>query len=388
MADDYTLGIEEEYIIVDGETYDAVDSPPKAFMRECRDALGKRVTPEFLRCQVEIGTPVCESLREARHHLVALRRSIVNAAEKHGMHIIASSTHPFAKWMAQHPTQLKRYRELDQDLKGAIRRLLICGMHVHIGIPQEDLRIDIMNQAKYFLPHLLALSCSSPFWGGQNMGLKSYRLAVFDGMPRTGMPDDFDSYGQYQRVIGRLIQTGRMQDASKIWWDLRPSARYPTIEMRVTDVCPRLEDALCIAALFRCVVRYLVNLRNSNRRWRVYPRILLNENRWLAQRHGTSGDMLDLGRTETVPFCSLIEELIDILHEDAQALGCLNEILHARTIIERGSSASRQLDVYEQSLEAGDSEEEALRAVVRDLVAETKADLGYAETRSAAVEAD
>lgn len=370
-----TIGIEEEYLLVDPETYDLVSDPPEVFMKECKDALGAHVTPEFLKCQIEIGTPVCKNPSEARPHLIAYRRTLKNIAEQHNMRLMAASTHPFAQWDRQHHTAAKRYEDLDSDMQGAIRRMLICGMHVHIGIDDPDMRIDLMNQATYFLPHLLALSTSSPYWGGHEMGMKSCRLTVFDGMPRTGLPDQYESWSEYERVVGNLINAGILEDSSKIWWDLRPSSRFPTVEMRITDVCTKVEDALCIAALYQCIMRMLVRLKRNNQRWRVYPRVLVRENRWMAQRTGISGSLIDLGRQECVPFSSLIEEMLDVLLEDAKALGCEKEILHARTILDRGTSACRQQKVFKAAKEKGMENLEAFREVARHLVEETANDL-------------
>lgn len=370
-----TLGVEEEYLLVDPETRDLVKEPSPDFMKECKNRLGERVTPEFLKCQIEIGTPVCNDISDARHHLTALRSVIINTAEKHGMKLIAASTHPFADWGKQEHTSGPRYDLLDADMGGAIRRMLICGMHVHAGIENEELRIDLMNQARYFLPHLLALSTSSPFWTGHDMAMRCTRLGIFDSMPRTGIPDRYESWSEYQRVIARLVKAGVIEDSTKIWWDLRPSARFPTVEMRITDVCTRLEDALCIAALYQSILRMLARLKERNMRWRIYPRLMLEENRWRAQRYGCTNSMIDLGRGDCVPFPALIEEIIDIVKEDATALGCLSEVEHARTIIMRGSSACRQLETFETAQKNGADGAEALKAVVDFLVSETMADL-------------
>ncbi len=370
-----TMGIEEEYLLVDPETRDLVREPPDAFMDECRKQLGDQVTPEFLRSQVEVGTPVCDNVGEARHHLVCLRSTLCRTAERHGMRLFAASTHPSAHWHAQAHTPRKRYDDLARDLQGTIRRLLICGMHVHIGIDDPDLRIDVMNQVKYFLPHLLALTTSSPFWQGNKMGLHSYRLSVFDGMPRTGIPDYFTSWAEYQRLLDRLISAGVIEEPSKIWWDLRPSAHFPTLEMRIADVCTRLEDSLTIAALYQCMVRRLVRLRRQNLKWREYPRVLVRENRWLAQRWGETGKLLDLGKGAQVPFPALLEEIIALIREDAEALDCVKEVEHARTILARGTSASGQLRVYDEAISRGADETEALRDVVDHILAETVADL-------------
>lgn len=370
-----TLGVEEEYLLVDPQTRDLVEEPSPDFMKECKERLGERVTPEFLQCQVEIGTPVCADISEARHHLTALRTAIINTADKYGMKLIAASTHPFADWGRQQHTPSQRYDLLDADMGGAIRRMLICGMHVHAGIEDKDLRVDLMNQMRYFLPHLLALSTSSPFWGGHDMAMKCVRLGIFDSMPRTGLPDRYESWSDYSRVIDRLVSAGVMEDSSKIWWDLRPSARFPTLEMRVTDVCTRLEDALCIAALYQSLLRMLARYKKRNMRWRIYPRLMLEENRWRAQRYGCTKSMIDLGRGECVPFGSLIEEVIEIIEEDATALGCLSEVHHARTILKRGSSACRQTERFAEARNEGADSKEALKAVVDMLVTETAADL-------------
>lgn len=370
-----TLGVEEEYLLVDPESRDLVPDPPPEFMAACKDALGERVTPEFLKCQVEIGTPVCNDIPDVRRHLTDLRRTLIRQAEKHGMRLMAASTHPFGHWEAQKHTAEPRYEHLDEDMQGVIRRMLICGMHVHCGIENPELRIDLMNQVRYFLPHMLALSTSSPFWGGNNLGTHCSRLVVFDALPRTGIPDRFESYAEYERIISRLIKAGVIEDGSKIWWDLRPSARFPTLEMRITDVCTRLEDALCIAAFYQSILRMLCRLRQQNLRWRIYPRFLLEENRWRAQRFGTTKSMIDFGRGECTPFGVLMEELIERLEEDAVALGCLKELRHARKILERGTSSSRQLETYAKAKAAGAEHKEALISVVDHLIAETAVDL-------------
>ena len=370
-----TLGVEEEYLLVDPETRDTVTEPSPDFMKDCKERLGERVMPEFLQCQVEIGTPVCKDISEARQHLVSLRSTLIQTAEKHGMKLIAASTHPFAQWGVQQHTPADRYFQLDKDMGGTIRRMLICGMHVHAGIEDEDLRIDLMNQASYFLPHLLALSTSSPFWQGHDMAMKSARLGIFDSMPRTGTPDHYDSWSEYERVIERLVSAGVMEDSTKIWWDLRPSARFPTLEMRVTDVCTRLEDTLCVAALYQSILRMLARLRGQNMRWREYQRLFIEENRWRAQRYGCTQTMIDLGKGKCSPFSELVEDILGLVGEDAAELGCLDEVHHARVILDRGTSACRQLETFLQSKENGADEHEALQSVVDMLAIETKADL-------------
>ncbi len=375
MIPSLTLGVEEEYLLVDPETRDLVVEPPPEFMSSCHEALGERVTPEFLRCQVEIGTPVCANISEVRTHLTGLRKTLIRNAEKCGMRLMAASTHPFGEWETQKHTDAPRYHMLDQDLQGMIRRMLICGMHVHAGIEDPDTRIDLMNQARYFLPHLLALSTSSPFWAGHEMGMKCTRLGIFDSMPRTGMPDRFESYSEYERMVERMVQAGALEDSTKIWWDLRPSARFPTLEMRITDVCTRVEDAICIAALYQSILRMLIRLRQRNQRWRIYPRMLMDENRWRAQRYGVTRGLIDLSRGEQIAYPVLIEELIGTLEEEARALGCFDEVQHARKILDRGTSSCNQLSVYAEAKAGGADDREALISVVDWLVTETSADL-------------
>lgn len=368
----FTIGIEEEYLLVERESRDLVQEPPEAFMNECKSALHDQVSPEFLRSQIEIGTRVCNTISEARRDLTHLRQTVARLAGNHGLAPIAASTHPFARWSTQHHTDRERYNELAHDLQLVARRMIICGMHVHVGIEDDDLLIDILNQARYFLPHLLAISSSSPFWQGENTGLKSYRLSVFDELPRTGLPQQFQSFSEYQRTIDVLVKAGLIEDASKIWWDLRPSTRFPTLEMRVTDVCPILDDAICIAAFFLCICRMLYRLRRHNQRWRNYPVFLLNENRWRAQRHGIEQGLVDFGKGQIVPFNDLLEELFVLLDDDANHFNCAQEIQHARTILGRGTSADRQLERYHCMIEAGSTERDALNAVVDSLIEETR----------------
>jgi carboxylate-amine ligase len=248
------------------------------------------------------------------------------------------------------------------------QRLLICGMHVHVALPDDTTRIDLMNQLTYFLPHLLALSTSSPFWQGRISGLKSYRLSVFDELPRTSLPESFTSFDEYARTVQTLVDAGLIEDGTKIWWDLRPSARFPTLEMRVTDVCSLIDDAMTIAALYLCLIRMLWRLRRNNQRWRTYSNFLVMENRWRAQRYGVSEALVDFGKGALVPFADLIDELVDLVREDAVHFNCVAEVEHAREIVRRGTSADRQLAVYNDAIANGKGEDEALKQVV-DLLA-------------------
>jgi glutamate---cysteine ligase / carboxylate-amine ligase len=367
----FTLGVEEEYLLVDLETRALVSDPPPALMVEYTRRCGERVSPEFMRSQIEIGTTVCKDVHQAERELKQLRGAIADVSRQFGYAPIAVSTHPFSRWLEQKQTEKERYADLNREMQATARRLLICGMHVHVGIEDRELRIDIMNQLSYFLPHLLALSTSSPFWEGEHTGLKSYRLTVFDALPRTGIPEQFASYAEYERHVGVLIAAGLIDDSSRIWWDLRPSARFPTLETRIMDVCTHIDHALSLVALTACLIRMLFRLRRNNQRWRVYANMLINENRWRAMRYSFDEGMIDLAKGEIVPFDVLLEELIGFVAEDAQALNCEAEIAHCRDILRQGTSAHRQLDIYDQARSRGVPVDAALREVVDWLIGET-----------------
>ncbi len=367
----FTIGIEEEYLLVERDSRDLVTERPDAVMEECEALLEAQVAPEFMISQIEVGTRPCASVAEAGEDLRRLRRIVAGVAETHGLAIAAASTDPFANWDRQTHTDQDRYNILARDLQAVARRLLICGMHVHVGIDDDELRIDLMNQVGYFLPHLLALSTSSPFWRGDDTGLKSYRIAVWDELPRTGLPEQFESYSEYQRHVNVLVGTGLIEDASKLWWDVRLSARFPTLEMRIADVCTLVDDAIAVAALYRCILRMLYRLRRENQRWRRYAAMLVNENRWRAQRYGTDEGLVDFGRGEVVPYPDLLDEILEMVGEDAQFFDCAGEIEHARTILARGTSAHRQLAVYQAARAEGADAMEALRRVVDRLIEET-----------------
>ena len=371
VQDDVTLGIEEEYLLVDLDTLEPA-VPPKSLMEACRRDLEEQVSPEFLQCQIEIGTRVCASIDAARSDLKRLRSVVARHAADHDLAPIAVSCHPFADWKAQSHTDKDRYSDLRRDHGNVARRLMICGMHVHTGIEDKALRIDLMPQLSYFLPHMLALSASSPFWQGEDTGLAAYRLSVFDNLPRTGLPPNFASWSEYERTTGTLIDLGIIEDTTKIWWDLRPSHRFPTIEMRITDVQPRLEDALALAALMQALTRMLCRLRDRNLRWRTYDRFLIAENRWRAQRYGVDEGLIDFGDRSLKPFPQLMDELLELLAEDAEALGTVAELERLRDIATKGPSATRQRAVFARAQEAGHPPGSA---VVRHLIEEFHADL-------------
>ena len=367
----FTIGVEEEYLLVDKETRALVIDPPETLMAEAEEKCGSQVTSELLRSQMEVATKVCKNVQELREDLAQLRSNVIEVTNRHGLAPIAASTHPFSSWTEQKHTQKDRYDELTHEMQGTARRLVICGMHVHVGIDNDELRIDLMNQLSYFLPHLLALSCSSPFWHGRDTGLKSYRLTIFDALPRTGLPERFASWAEYQRHINILIGAGLIEDSTRIWWDLRPAARFPTIETRIMDVCTRLEDTIALTSLLTCILRMLYRLRTRNQRWRIYTPMLIRENRWRAMRYSFDEGMLDLAKGTIVPFEELIDEMLSHVSEDAEALGCEKEIADVRQILSRGTSAHRQLKDYELERANGASVEDSLKAVVDTLIADT-----------------
>jgi len=366
-----TIGIEEEYFLVDLDSRDLAENPPEALLQCCHDRLADQVSPEFMRSQIEVGTRPHNTIQEAIAELAEMRAAIGEVAREFNLAPIAASSHPFGNYRQQLPTNRQRYEELAVDLGTPVRRLQICGCHVHAGIEDEDLRIDLMNQVSYFLPHLLALSTSSPFWEGEDTGMNSYRLCVFDALPRTGLPEIYESYGEYQRLVAQMVSAGCIEDATKIWWDIRPSDRYPTLEMRVTDVCTDLRDCAAIAAMYQALLSMLYRLRMSNQRWRLYPRLMLQENRWRAMRYGVNGELIDLGLGKAISMMELVDEMIELVHEDTERLGTVNEIQHLKTIIKNGTSSDRQRRIYELAIGNGKSKDNAFRDVVDHLVNET-----------------
>ena len=373
MSDEpsWTIGIEEEYLLVDRESGALVPKQPDGLLEKVADLKHGMVARELFSSQIEVATSVCTDMRYLRADIGLLRIAVAEAAEEYGLAPIAASSHPFARWHQLQISEGERYQALVADLQGVLRRLIISGLHVHVGIEDPELRVDLMNQVGYFLPHLLALSTSSPFWEGRDTGLKSYRMAVFASTPRTGLPEKFDSWSELQRHVGVLVDAGIIEDSSKIWWHVRPSQRYPTLEMRVADLPTKMEDAISIASLYLCLLRMLWRLKLENRRWRNYSNFLVSENLWRAQRYGLSGELIDFGKGVLVPFPDLLNELVELVRLDAQDLDCVAEVEHAFTICKRGSSADRQLHVYNQALEQGANEDEALRAVAQTLIADT-----------------
>jgi carboxylate-amine ligase len=372
----FTVGIEEEYLLVDRESRDVVSDPPQEIFAQCQAIAGdKLVNSELLRSQIEVDTRVCETVAEARQDLARLRRLTRQVADGYGLAPIAASTHPFAEWHIQRQTHKARYDLLFRDMQSLARRLLICGMHVHVGIEDDELRVDLMNQFTHFLPVLLALSTSSPFWQGEDTGLKSYRLTVFDNFPRSGLPERFQSFEDYEHHIDILRRAGVLEDATFIWWDLRVSARYPTLETRVADMCTRLDDSAGIAALTQSILHYLYRLRCDHKPWPVYSRFLIDQNRWRAMRYGYDEGLVDFATAEVIPIEDLLEDILERVRVDADALGCCKELEAVLDIPKRGSSAHRQLKAYQAALGEGLEQSQALTRVVDWLIDETVRDL-------------
>jgi carboxylate-amine ligase len=373
-----TLGVEEEYQIIDPQTRN-LHSYISEFLSQDQERPYKLdLKPELMQSQVEVGSHVCRNVKEVRQELIRLRREVVRMADENGLKIAAASTHPFARWEEQAITEGVRYRELMDDMQGVARQLLIFGMHVHVGfggdLESKNLMIETMNQARYFIPHLLALSTSSPFWHGRDTGLKSYRSVIFEALPRTGIPHSFASWGEYksyERTLEMVGAFGKQDKRAKIWWDIRPHPVFDTLEFRITDICTKIEEAVCIAALFQAICAKLLKLRQQNMSWRQYRHMHISENKWRAVRYGIHGELIDFGREQSVPFHFLMEELLELLDDVVDDLGSRQEVEYIRTILKNGTSADRQTACYKKH--GGDeNSEEALRAVVDQLIAETR----------------
>jgi len=365
----FTIGIEEEYQIVHPETRE-LTSYIQQLLESGRQILKDQIKPEFLQSQVEVGSRICRSMQEARAEICRLRREVGSLAEERGLRVAAAGTHPFTSWTTQQVTAGERYTKHEENLADVARQMLVFGMHVHIAIEDRELMVDVMNQVRYFLPHLLALSTSSPFWHGRETGLKSYRTIILGNLPRAGLPPTFASWAEYQRFVDTLIQTDCIDEATKIWWDIRPNPKYPTLEFRFPDICTRVDEVVCIAALLLGVVAKLIKLRQGNIEWRRYGRNLLTENKWRAVRYGVHGKLIDLGKRREVPLRSLVFEILELIDDVVDELEIRKEVEYVHTILDEGTSADRQLEVYHRSRD--------LRAVVDHVIAETRAGIDEA----------
>src|SRR5947207_3551566 len=358
----FTLGIEEEFAIVDPTTRE-LRSHIHEILEDGKVVLKEQIKPEMHQSVVELGTEVCDSIEHARAHVVELRSRLAELAGRSGLKIASVGTHPFSHWRDQHITEGERYKQIIEDMQLLARANLIFGLHVHVGIPDRESAIHVMNQARYFLPHIYALSVNSPFWVGEDTGLKGYRLKVFERFPRTSIPDSFESLSEYEDYCKLLVKTGCIDNAKKIWWDIRLHPFCDTFELRVCDAQSRVDDTLAIAALIQAVIAKLHKLLHQNITFRIYRRRLLDENRWRAARYGINGKLIDFGRETEVDERSLLHELLEFVSTEVQELGSEKEMAHIERIIREGTGADRQLAAWEHAQD--------MKAVVDHIVAET-----------------
>src|SRR3954452_17743752 len=358
----YTLGIEEEFAIIDPNTRE-LRSHIQEILEGGKVVLKEQIKPEMHQSVVELGTEICASVENARAHVTELRSKLASLADKAGLKIASAGTHPFSHWRDQLITEGERYQEIVKDMQLVARANLIFGLHVHVGIPNRESAIHVMNQARYFLPHIYALSCNSPFWVGRNTGFKGYRLKVFERFPRTGIPDAFEGLSEYEDYCKLLVRTNCVDNAKKIWWDIRLHPFFDTLEVRVCDAQSRVADTLAIAALVQAVIAKLHKLQRQNMSFRIYRRRLLDENRWRAARYGIDGKLIDFGKETEVETRSLLNELLEFIATEANEFGTQNEMAHIERIIREGTGADRQLAAWERT--------EDMKAVVDHIVAET-----------------
>lgn len=359
---DFTIGIEEEFQIIDPTTRE-LRSRVNEILEEGRMLLGEQIKPEMHQSMVEVGTGICKNIKEAKADVIKLRRGIAELAQRKGLAIIAASTHPISHWADQQITEHERYWQLIEELQHSARGLLIFGMHVHIGMADREAAIAVMNAARYMLPHVYAISTSSPFWIGQNTGMKSYRYEVFKQFPRTGIPEFFNSASEFDNFVNLLVKTGCIDNGKKIWWDVRPHPFFPTLEYRICDIPSKVNETIAIAALFQAITAKLYRLYRQNLGFRLYRRALIEENKWRAARFGLDGKLIDFGKREEVDTKSLIIELLEFVDDVVDELGSREEINYVHEILANGTCADRQLRVYK---ETGD-----LRSVVDMLMRET-----------------
>lgn len=357
----FTLGVEEEFQIVHAETRELRSYVSQLLEEGKKHAiLRERVRPEMHQSVVETGTGICRDIKQARDEITELRQTLVTLAKKDNLRIVAAGTHPFSDWKKQDITDGERYKVIVEDLQDVARANLIFGLHVHVGIKDRDVAMALANQVRYFLPHILALSTSSPFWLGRDSGLKSIRSEIFKRFPRTGIPGHFDSYAQFQGYVDLLVKTGCMDNAKKIWWDVRAHPFFDTVEVRVCDMTTRLDDTVAITALIQALMGKLYLLYRRNMGFREYRRELIEENKWRAVRYGLDGSLIDFGKMEQVPVRALIGELLDFCEETSEIFGSQHELERIRTILKEGTSADRQLKVFAKT--------QSYEAVVDDLI--------------------
>jgi glutamate---cysteine ligase / carboxylate-amine ligase len=370
----FTIGIEEEYQTVDPVTRDLRSHIHAEMIEKGRMMLQERVKAEMHQSVVEVGTSVCKNIKEAKTEVKKLRRDMINLAKENGLRLASAATHPFADWRVQEITADERYKNIVEDLQLVARANLIFGLHVHVGVEDRETSIHLMNHARYFLPHILALSTNSPFWLGMNTGLKSYRCKVFDKFPRTNIPDYFPSWGEYDSFIKLLIKTGCIDNAKKIWWDIRPHPFFNTLEFRVCDIPMRVDETIALAALIQATIAKLYKLYSANQGFRLYRRALIMENKWRAARYGLDGKLIDFGKQKEVPARDLIHEYLEFIDDVVDELDSREEIDYIHEILETGTGADRTLRVYQ---ETGD-----MKKVVDYIIEETE--VGVADTEAEA----
>jgi carboxylate-amine ligase len=361
----FNIGIEEEYQIIDPQTRELKSYITQLLEAGDRMKLREAIKAEMHQSMVEVGTEICQTPADARAELVRLRRGVMELAASHGLKIAAAGSHPFSQWTTQEITPFERYAGVKQDMQMLAQQLLIFGTHIHIGIEEPEFLIDAMNVVRYMLPHVLCLSTSSPFWVGQNTGLKSYRSIIFRNFPRTGIPPHFNTFSDFNHYVETLVKTHCIPDGTKVWFDVRPNHKYPTLEFRICDVCTKVDEAVCIAAIFQALVFKIWKLRRENMTFRLYPGVLIEENKWRAARYGLEGKLIDFGKQEELPARELITEMIEwFLADVLDEFGGRQAIEYAFKIMAEGSSADRQLATYQQT--------GSLNAVVDRLIAETE----------------
>jgi carboxylate-amine ligase len=359
----FTLGIEEEFQVVDPQTRELKSHIAEMFA-EGEKRLKDEIKREMHEAVIEVGTPICADVSHARREVTRLRGEIIKLTRENGLRIAASGTHPISHWANVPITANARYDQIVYDLQMVARANLIFGLHVHVAIEDLETRIQVMNAARYFLPHVFALSVNSPFWCGHNTGWKSYRAKVFERFPRTGLPDSFRSASEYEEYVAMLIRTNCIDNAKKIWWDVRPHPFFPTLEYRICDVPLRIDETICFAALFQAITVKLWKIHSSNMSWRLYRRSLLNENKSRAARWGIDGKLIDFGKSEEVPFGALLDELLEFVDDVVDELGSRKDVYYAREIVRQRTGADRQLAAYEHRKD--------LRDVVDYIISETE----------------
>jgi len=377
MSISLSIGIEEEYMTIDPVTRDLRSHIQAEIIEKGKLQMRESVKPEMHQSVIEVGTAVCQNIKEAKVELKKLRRHMIGLARENGLRLGAAATHPFADWRQQEIYPDERYQTIVEDMQLVARANLIFGLHVHIGVEDREATIHLMNAARYFLPHILALSTNSPFWIGLNTGLKSYRCKVFDKFPRTNIPDYFPSWGEYESFISLLVKTKCIDNAKKIWWDIRPHPFFNTLEFRVCDLPMRLDETIALAALIQATVAKLYKLLQANQGFRLYRRALIMENKWRAARYGLEGKLIDFGKQIEVPVRDLVLEYLAFVDDVVDELDCREELNYIHRILEMGAGADRQLRVFEQTHD--------FKKVVDYIIEETE--VGLIETKTVDIQA-